>query len=155
MTKVFLALLAIVFFNVQVNAATFECVFGKQTFAHSNTGRKEKRANRYDPDPVYKIVVEAWTEDNTTHKMLITHVTKSGEQHERGEQYPINVVLRRGDNFYWSGYYVDIRGDLHPNVEMLGALEQRRGNWIYTESRYDNNKLAWRNVTTCIPQDTE
>lgn len=126
-------------------AVTFECVHGKQTFAQ----RKEKQDSRREKDPVYKIVIQAWTEDLHAH-MAIEHVTISGNHYDRAEQYPINSLTQRQGNYYWSGDYVK-----DPRVVMTGALVFNNGHWTYTETRYDKGQFAWRNRTTCIEQDSD
>lgn len=140
-----IAILASLLIATPAVAETFECVFGKQVFSSG----KERRDSQKDPDPVYKIEVSAWREGNTPH-MTIAHVTKHGMRHDRGAQYPINHLVARGPNFYWTGEY-----DRDPEIVMQGALTLRNGEWTYTETRYDRGKLAWRNKTTCIPQSME
>lgn len=126
-------------------ATVYECVHGKQTFAK----RQERRENKNEKDPIYKIVVVA--EYHGEPYMTIEHVSINGERYARSEQYPINTLRRnnRGD-FIWNGEYIR-----DPRVTMSGALLFRGNRITYSETRYDRGKFAWRITTTCIPQENE
>lgn len=123
---------------------SYACSGGRQQFATTSKGRKERLEQSREEDPVEWVFVEASTRANGEVHMAIAHITKQGNVIDRSHQY-IGSTQRVSDTYVWNGNLVRDR-----NVRMVGVLNTDSiGRRWYTESRYDGGHYAWSVTLLC------